>query len=233
MKIKKAIILAAGQGTRLGAESLKTPKPLIEVMGEPVIFHAIKNCVRAGIKDIYINLFHLPEKFISTIGDGSKFGARVHFKVEKELLGTSGAVKNFETELNGEPFLVLYGDNWTDYNFKEQISVHEKSGADMSIVVYFKDGDVRQSGLAYFDDNNRITRFTEKSPDTLNGGWVNAGVYFIQPQIMSKIPTGFSDFGKEIIPALLQNSLKLNAIVTDGKLIAIDTPEMLATAKRL
>lgn len=233
MSIKKAVILAAGKGTRLGAESLKTPKPLMEVLGEPVIFHTIKNCVRSGIEDIYINLHHLPEKFMSLIGDGSQFGVRVHYRIEDELLGTSGAVKNFEADLNEQPFVVLYGDNWSNYDLAAQIRSHEQSGAEMSIVVYFKEGDVRQSGLAYFGEDKKITRFAEKSPDTLNGGWVNAGVYFVQPQILKKIPVGFSDFGQQIIPSLIQDGLKLNAIVADGKLIAIDTPEMLANAKRL
>jgi NDP-sugar pyrophosphorylase family protein len=233
ISIKKAVILAAGQGTRLGPASLVTPKPLIEVMGSPVIFHTIKNCVRAGIEDIYINLFHLPEKFISMIGDGSQFGVRIHFKIEKELLGTSGAVKNFESELKNDSFMVLYGDNWTDYDYLNQIETHEKSGADMSMVVFFKEGDVRQSGLAYFGEDHRISQFVEKDPHRLNGGWVNAGVYFVGPKMIDHIPVGFSDFGKTIIPSFLQQGFKLNAIVAQGKLVAIDTPELLANAKKL
>lgn len=233
MTIRKAVILAAGKGSRLGAESLVTPKPLTQVLGQPIIVHSIKNCVKAGIEDIYINLYHLGEKIQAVLGDGSQFGVRIHYKFEAELLGTSGAVKNFEANLKGEPFIVIYGDNWTNYDFREQISVHEKSGADMSIVVYFKEGDVRQSGLAYFDENHKITRFAEKSPDTLNGGWVNAAVYFVQPQILAKIPSGFSDFGQQIIPQLLVDGFKLHAIEANGKLIAVDTPEMLANAKRL
>jgi NDP-sugar pyrophosphorylase family protein len=231
MRIKKAVILAAGKGSRLGTESLKIPKPLMDVFGEPIIFHTIRNCARSGIEDIYINLFHLPEKFMSMIGNGSKFGIRVHYKVENSLLGTSGAVKNFESDLNGEPFVVIYGDNWTDYDFSEQMSTHQNSGADMSVVVYFKAGDVSQSGLAHFDETHRIVRFVEKAPDAVNGGWVNAGIYFIQPWVLAKIPNGFSDFGQQIIPDLIRKDLKLNAIVARGKLVAIDTPEMLAAAK--
>lgn len=97
----KAIILAAGKGERLKEITSRIPKPMIEVNGKPILQHNIELCKKYGIKDIYINLHHLPEKITDYFGNGKKFGVQIKYSYEKELLGTSGAVRKIADEYWG------------------------------------------------------------------------------------------------------------------------------------
>src|SRR3989339_584799 len=109
----KAIVLAAGKGERLGEITAKVPKPMIEIMGRPILAHNLEWLKASGIREFYINLCHLPEKIVSYFGDGSKYGMKIKYSYEDTLLGTAGRVRKIVTENfpeTQEPFLVVYGD---------------------------------------------------------------------------------------------------------------------------
>ena len=110
----KAVILAAGKGERLGNITQRIPKPMIPINGKPILEYNIELCKKNGIDEIFINLHHLPHKIKKYFGDGSRFGVRIKYKYEAEILGTAGGVKNFQEDLGTDPFFVLYGDNLID-----------------------------------------------------------------------------------------------------------------------
>jgi mannose-1-phosphate guanylyltransferase / phosphomannomutase len=110
----KAVILAAGKGDRLKNVTSQIPKPMIEFRGKPILEHNINLCKRYGVSELCINTHHLHQKIREYFGDGSKFGVSINYSYESELLGTSGAVKNFSKFLGNEPFFVIYGDNYSD-----------------------------------------------------------------------------------------------------------------------
>ena len=111
----KAMLLAAGRGTRLGPLTEEQPKPLLEAGGKPLIAHQIENLVKAGIDSIVINLHHLGEQIEQRLGDGSEFGAKLIYSREKELLETGGGIVNALNHLGDSPFLVLSADIWMPY----------------------------------------------------------------------------------------------------------------------
>lgn len=111
----RAMLLAAGHGTRLKPLTERTPKPLLEVGGKPLIAHQIEKLAAAGIEVIVINLHHLGEQIEQQIGDGSRFGTRIIYSREEELLETGGGIVKALPELGDTPFLVLSADVWMSY----------------------------------------------------------------------------------------------------------------------
>ncbi len=115
----KAMILAAGRGARLAPLTEAMPKPMIPIASEPLIVHQLRWLHRAGIRDVVINLHHLGEHIRSHIGRGGDFGVRVQYSLEEELLETGGGIRKALPMLGPEPFLVLNGDIWTNYPFRQ------------------------------------------------------------------------------------------------------------------
>ena len=118
----KAMILAAGRGERLRPLTDHTPKPLIEVGGEPLIVHQLRWLARAGIVDVVVNLHHLGNKIETRVGSGREWGVRVRYSPEATLLETGGGIRQALPLLGDEPFLVLNADIWTDFPFARLIA---------------------------------------------------------------------------------------------------------------
>jgi NDP-sugar pyrophosphorylase family protein len=222
----KAVILAAGKGDRLKNVTSHIPKPMIEFRGKPILEHNVNLCKRYGVTDIYINTHHLHQVIQDYFGDGSRFGVSIHYSYEQTLLGTSGAVKNFFNYLDSDPFFVIYGDNYSDYDLSLLIKKQKQCNAFIVIGFHWRDY-TDESGVAEFNANGRILRFIEKpKPGESESHWVNAGVYYLQPDIHSYIPDGFSDFARDIFPKLLTNDIPLFGVCSKTEVRAFDTPEM-------
>lgn len=233
----KAILLAAGKGERLRSILKTIPKPMVKVYGKPILEHNIEWLKSYGITDLYINLHFLPEKIRNYFNNGRKWGVKINYSYEPELLGTAGAVKKIARELWGwesknfssdmGTFLVVYGDNLLKYNLKEIIDFHFQKKGIATIVLYEKD-DVSQSGIAVLSDKGRIIKFIEKpkAEDAISN-LVNTGIYVLNSEILSYIPDeGFTDFGNDIFPAIIKGRGDLYGFISKGSLIAIDTPEL-------
>jgi len=120
----KAIILAAGHGTRLRPLTDRLPKVMLPLNDKPLIYYQIKWLKNNGIREIAINLHHLPMK-IKEYLDKNDFGVKITYSYEKNIMGTAGAVKKLQQFFGNDPFLIFYGDNVTDLNLKKLISFHE------------------------------------------------------------------------------------------------------------
>ena len=118
----RAMILAAGRGTRLAPLTDRKPKPLAPIAGEPLIVHQLRWLRRAGVRDVVVNLHHLGEQIEAAVGDGRNFGVRVRYSREEELLETGGGIRKALPHLRPGPFLVLNGDIWTDFPFHKLLS---------------------------------------------------------------------------------------------------------------
>ena len=112
----KAFLLAAGKGKRLLPFTEDNPKPLVKVGGVSLIERIIKTLKNTNIEEIVINLHHQGEKIVNLLGDGSDYGLKISYSLEKELLGTGGGIQNAIHHFE-EPFFVLSSDIWTDFNF--------------------------------------------------------------------------------------------------------------------
>jgi len=254
----KAIILAAGKGTRLGKITKEIPKPMILYKGKPILQYNIELCKKYGITEVFINLHHLGNRIQNYFEDGKKFGVNIKYSFESELMGTAGAVRKiaedfwcYFTTINSspvssiidstryndtispcdpfslEPFFVIYGDNFSDYNLKSLIDLYTISKTIGVIGFHYRE-DVSNSGVAEFDQDNRIMRFIEKpKSEETNSHWVNAGIYYLAPSVLDHIPYGFFDFGRDIFPSILQKGIPIYGIYDNTQVKAFDTLEMI------
>ena len=210
----KALILCAGEGTRLMPLTKDCPKPMVRINNKPILEYNIKLCKKYGIKDIAINTFYLPKKIKEYFGDGLKFGVRLKYSHESELLGTSGALNNF-IDFFDESFVVICGDNITDINLKKMIDYHKSKKGIATLALRRKTTDLTSGGFVLTNKASQIKEFYEKSimeeekELDLKSFWKNSGIYVLEPSIMKYIPTGYSDFGKDIFPKLIKKGKKL------------------------
>ena len=118
--IKQAVILCAGLGTRLRPYTDTMPKPMIPILGKPMLEWHIMQFKKYGVQEFFINLHYLPDVITDYFGDGSRWGVKIHYHFEPEILGTAGGVKSFEKMLD-DSFFLIYGDTFSlvDYGRME------------------------------------------------------------------------------------------------------------------
>jgi mannose-1-phosphate guanylyltransferase len=177
----KAVILAGGLGKRLRPLTDETPKPMIEVLNQPIIEWQIKWFKRYAVNEIIICVGHLKEHIINYIGSGSRFGVRVGYAVEDEPLGTGGALKNAQSLLGGienEGFFMVNGDILTDLDPNRL----RNSMTGAIAVVPLRS----PYGVIQLDDNSNIIGFIEKPQ--IKDRWINAGVYYFTSDVFNYLP---------------------------------------------
>jgi len=221
----KALILAGGKATRLEPLTINTPKALIPVLNVPFLEYVIRNLAGHGIEEMVLAMGHLSRPIEDHLGDGSKFGIRLHYSIEDSPLGSAGAAKNAEKYLEGT-FLVLNGDIFTDMDFTAMIELHREKKAKATIAVTPVD-DPSRYGLVDTDEQGRVTRFLEKpKPEEITTNMINAGAWLIEPDVLSRIParTQFS-FERNVFPQLLDQGEPVYAYAISGYWIDMGTPE--------
>ena len=221
----RALVLAAGSGERLRPLTNDIPKPMISIGGKPILQRNIELLTAAGVKEIAINLHHLPNIISDYFGDGHLYGAKIQYVRETDLLGTAGALRNCSSFFSSAPFLVVYGDNLSTIDLTRLISFHRGRGGDATIAV-FQRPDPSASGIVSFEEGGRISRFKEKPTENeLFSNWVNAGYYVLEPSVLDFIPkAGPSDFGRDVFPKMLDNGARLFAYTMKERLWWIDSP---------
>lgn len=224
----RAMILAAGAGTRLGALTRETPKPLLEVGGRPILDRTIARCRDAGITHLVINLHHGAEAIRSRYGTGGAFGVRIEYSFEPALLGTAGALV-CARELLGDRFLVLYGDNVFLFPFTSMLDLDAQKRRSGTLGVYAR-RDVSASGLVEVDSSGTVRTFLEKPGRVLPGDHlVFAGIAILANQMLDLLPDGRSDIGRDLVPRVLAKGETLLAFqIEEGGLMWVDTPDDLA-----
>lgn len=229
----KALLLAAGVGSRLERYAKTVPKCMVPVAGTPPLLRLIAWLRDEGVTDLAINLHHLPAVVTGAVGDGSALGVRVRYSREPELLGTAGALDPLRDWIGDEPFLVVYADNIVCCCLAGVADLHRRTAATITVALFHRD-DVSTSGAATVDDGGRISRFVEK-PSVGGPGWVSAGLLHCEPSVLEIIPGGgaASDFGRDVLPALLAAGATLAGykLGVGEYLYWIDTPADLAQAE--
>lgn len=223
----KAVLLAAGEGKRLRPLTDRVPKPMLPLMGKPLLEHHLLSFARFGINDVLINLHHLPDVIKSYFGDGERWGVRITYFQEQELLGTAGALRPMIKELSKDLFFVVYGDNYVTCDFAQMKLLHLEKKA-FATVAFFEGGEFRKSGVMGIDDELAISHFVEKPTqaeiEKHQPRFVNAGIYMLEPEIFDYIPqTGISDFGTDIFPKLIAHRKRVVGYPLRQPVYSIDT----------
>lgn len=230
----KALLLAAGRGTRLGDLTRDLPKPLLPIGDQPLIAHTLRYLGSQGFDDVAVNLGFEGHRIAEFVGDGSRFGVRVRYSLETELLGTAGAVTNFLDFFRDEhAFLVIYGDLLIDQDLGALVGKHRQVDADATLLVHQRARSNSQLRLA---PDGRIVDFVERPADherrDAGYSWVNSGVYLLHWRVIDLIPRGrASDFARDIFSAQCA-LLRLFAVPLSGYRCAIDGIDRYEEAQR-
>jgi NDP-sugar pyrophosphorylase family protein len=228
------MVLAAGLGTRLRPLTEKTPKCLMPLAGYPLLDWTLRWLKRCGIAECVVNLHHLPDQVREFAGDGSRFGLKINYSYESELLGTAGAVKKAAGFFD-RPFFVIYSDNFSRWNLGNLTAACERrQEAIGSVAVHWRE-DVTQSGMVELGEEDRIRRIVEKpKKEQVTSHYVSAGFFYLDPKVLQYIPeNGFCDFGFHVLPAMLKAGEKIYAVKMNDFIIGIDTMAAYEEANRL
>jgi mannose-1-phosphate guanylyltransferase len=198
----RAMVLAAGLGTRLRPLTYEITKPMVPVLDRPVMEHIVDLLARHSFGEVIANLHYFPDSI------REHFGERLHYRYEQELLGTAGGVRACADFFGQEPFLVISGDALTDIDLTALVSRHRDSGGIATLAVK-KVADTREYGVVLHDREGRITGFQEKpSPAEALSNLGNCGIYVFSPEIFEYFPSRpFVDWAQDVFPVLLENDV--------------------------
>lgn len=215
----RAMVLAAGLGTRLRPVTYSMPKPMVPVLNRPVMEHSVRLLVRHGFSEAIANLHWFPETIDGHFGDGSKFGIELSYSQEEHLLGTAGGVRNAAGFL-GDSFLVVAGDALTDLDFAAMREFHESHDG-VATMATKRVADTDQYGVVIAGEDGRIQGFQEKpDPAEALSDLANTCIYMFRAEIFDYFPEpgtskaagpndpdGFADWAMDVFPALLENDV--------------------------
>ena len=187
----KAMILAAGLGTRLRPLTNTIPKPLLPIAGTPLIVWNLLLLKRHGFHDVVINLHHLGPMIEQALGNGSKYGLRIYYSHEQVILGTGGGIKQAEPHFSGDSVLVLNGDTLVELDLEALCAFHRRHHAAATLVLR-SDPDAARWGLVEVDAGGRIVRITGqwKSESGPTQERMFAGIHILNPRLLRDVPKG-------------------------------------------
>jgi mannose-1-phosphate guanylyltransferase len=215
----KAMILAAGLGTRLRPITYAMPKPMVPVANRPVMEHIARLLARQGFRQAIANLHWFPDLIEAHFGDGSELGLELSYSREESLLGTSGGVRNAAGFL-GDSFLVISGDALTDLDLAAMRDFHGSHDG-IATLATKRVADTSQFGVAITGADGRIQGFQEKpDPAEALSDLANCGIYMFRAEIFdyfpapgtskaagSEDPGGFADWAMDVFPTLLEGDV--------------------------
>jgi mannose-1-phosphate guanylyltransferase len=222
----KAMILAAGKGTRVRPLTYDLPKPMIPVLGKPVMAYLIEHLAKHGVTEIMVNVSHLHEKIEEYFGEGEQFGVQIGYSFEgytKEdgevvavPIGSAGGMKKIQ-EFGGffdDTTIVLCGDALIDLDLKAALMEHRRKGAMASVITREVPWDkVSSYGVVVTDQNGRITQFQEKpKQEEALSNFISTGIYIFEPEVIDLIPSGVEfDIGSQLFPLLAEKGMPFYA----------------------
>jgi mannose-1-phosphate guanylyltransferase/mannose-1-phosphate guanylyltransferase/phosphomannomutase len=198
----KAMVLAAGLGTRLRPITYEIPKPMVPVLDRPVMAHILGLLERQGFDEVIANLHYFPDAVKGYFGD------RLEYRYEEELLGTAGGVRNVADFFGDDPVVVISGDALTDVDLNALVERHRSAGGIATLTVKHVE-ETEEYGVVLHDSDGRIQGFQEK-PKTSEAlsHLGNCGIYCFSPEIFDYFPEEpFADWANDVFPALLENDV--------------------------
>ena len=228
----KAVLLAGGFGTRIQPLTHSVPKPMVPLLNRPMMEHILAKLREAGIEDVIVLLYYMPDVIRDFFGDGSRLGVRLDYVLPDDDYGTAGAIK-FAADRIDSTFLVMSGDLVTDFDLAKILSFHRSNRTPATITLTSVPNPL-QFGVVITDAEGRILRFLEKP------GWgevfsdtVNTGIYVLEPEVLSYIPTGRSyDFSKDLFPIFLREGIPIYGFNAQGYWRDVGDPDSYREAVR-
>lgn len=246
----KAVILAAGKGTRMGGLTSEIPKPMLPVHGKPILLHILEGLMEAGVRDFCIVTGFRAEVVENFFGDGTKWGARIHYGRQMAQDGTGKAPEVAKEFVGDSEFVLTYGDILVAPNTYQNMLRRYAEGAFSGLVTCTGSQDVTKGGLFFFDAAFRLRRLIEKpSPAQLDQlrregelppgstAWYNAGIYIFKPVLfdftarLQKSPRGEYEL-TDAISAMLAAGHRLAGLKIQGRWVDVRDPTVLAALEK-
>jgi NDP-sugar pyrophosphorylase family protein len=228
----RAMILAAGLGTRMRPLTDTLPKALVPVAGRPLIEYALRFVRSQGIEQVVINLHHLGDQIRATLGDGRAYGVQITYSPEDPLLETGGGIKQAQPFLDGETFLVINSDAILDLDLATVLDTHRRNKAAGTLVLR-PDPEAVSYGLLEIDATGRLRRLRGEPAevDEPLSAYMFTGCQILEPRIFDFMPEvkPFSTT-RETYPAMLRAGEPLYGFVHTGPWMAVDDAEGIARA---
>lgn len=215
----KAMILAAGLGSRMRPLTLYKPKPLLEVGGKPLIVWHIEKLKEIGVTEIVINSAWLADVLIGALGDGSKFGVKILWTREDEGLETAGGIINALPLLGTEPFILVNGDVWTTFDFEALLNV--QLGQDLAHLVFTANPPQHQNGDFTLSKGRAYTFDQVHSGEALT----YSGIAVIDPAMFDGLEAGKRPLAPLLKQAMLDG--RISAEKMQAAWVDVGTPERL------
>ncbi len=222
----KAMILAAGYGERLWPLTADRTKPALPVLGKPLVGYVAEYLARFGIKDVVVNLHHHPDSVRRSLGDGSQFGVTLEYVHEPVILGTSGALDNARTLLEGDTFIVVNGKLITDLDLRAALREHRAHNA-LATLVLRPNPKFERFSFVELEDG-LVKRFagmpSRESWQTDDAPLMFTGIHIIEPRIFEYIPQGaFSDSVIDVYPQAIAKGERILGHVAEGMWYELST----------
>jgi NDP-sugar pyrophosphorylase family protein len=246
----KAVILAAGKGTRMRELTASVPKPMLKVHGKPILEHIVDGIIRAGIRDFCIITGFQAETIENHFGDGSRWGARISYVRQLVQDGTGKAPELARPFLGADDFLLTYGDILVKPETYIAMVNRFRSGDFSGLITVTVGEDVTKGAINFFDGEFCLQQIIEKpsvaqvaefrAQGMLKEGepvWYNAGIYIFRPALfeftarLQKSPRGEYEL-PDAITALLKAGHKIAGCKTEGRWVDVRDPEVLAELER-
>ncbi len=222
----KAMILAAGKGTRVRPLTYDLPKPMIPILGKPVMAYLVEHLARYGVTEIMVNVSYLHDKIEEYFGEGHQLGVQIGYSFEgytndagevvPQPIGSAGGMKKIQ-EFGGffdDTTIVLCGDALIDLDLKSALFEHRRKGALATVITREVPWDkVSSYGVVVADADGRITEFQEKPAQAeAKSNFISTGIYIFEPEVIDLIPSGIEfDIGSELFPLLARKGLPFYA----------------------
>ena len=226
--VMKAMILAAGFGTRLFPLTIDRTKPAIPFLGKPLVGYVAEYVAKFGFTDVVVNLHHQPESVEKALGDGGNYGVKIHYTLEEpKILGTAGALDNARHYLENETFLIVNGKIITDIDISAALETHRNSGALATMVL--KPNPKRERFTIVETEGNLITGFGDfptfdSRLSTLDSPLMFTGIHILEPRVFNYIPRGvYSDIVPTFYRPAIARGEKIVAHITDANWFELST----------
>lgn len=231
----KAMILAAGKGTRVRPITFTIPKPMIPIMQKPVMEFLVDLLRQHGFDEIMVNVSHLADEIESYFRDGQGFGVDIAYSFEGRIedgmligdaVGSAGGMKRIQdfSPFFDDTFIVLCGDALIDLDLTAAVEWHRQKGSMATIIMKTVDpNDVSSYGVVVTDEEGRIKSFQEKpTVDEALSNTINTGIYIFEPEILDLIPSGEEfDIGGDLFPKLVSMNLPFYGVAMDFQWVDI------------
>jgi NDP-sugar pyrophosphorylase family protein len=231
--IRRAMVLAAGRGTRLAPLTDTVPKPLVPVAGRPFLEHILEFLRAGGVQEVVLNLHHLGHLIERHLGDGTRFGLRVRYSWEDPILDTGGGIKRAERLLAGEPFVVVNGDSLLEIGLQELVEHHRSRGGLVTMALR-PNPDPARYGAIEVDADDRVRRVVglpAGDPAAPLRSFMFPGLHVFEPAVFRSMdPDAAYSVIRVTYPRLLAAGAAVHGFVTSARWVNIDTPGALADA---